>query len=76
MEMDIKTVNECYCKKQIDNNFPWCVLLSTIEMASKCSKLYRETTRRSSWFHLSFEHFDIISVVDKSTDNRKLLLIF
>ena len=28
-----------------------------------------------SWFHLSFEHVDITSMVDKSTDHRKLLLI-
>ena len=28
-----------------------------------------------SWFYLSFEHADITSVVDKSTDHRKLLLI-
>ena len=28
-----------------------------------------------SWFHLSFEHADITSVVDESTDHRKLLLI-
>ena len=25
-----------------------------------------------SWFHLSFEHFDVISMVDKSADNEKL----
>ena len=28
-----------------------------------------------SWFHLSFEHFNIISMVHKSTDHGKLLLI-
>jgi len=28
-----------------------------------------------SWFHLSFEHFDVISMVDKSTDHGKLLSI-
>ena len=27
------------------------------------------------WFHLSFEHFDVISMVDKSIDHGKLLLI-
>ena len=29
----------------------------------------------SSWLHLSFKHFDIISTVDKSTDHGKLLSI-
>ena len=28
-----------------------------------------------SWFHLSFEHVDFTSMVDKSTDHRELLLI-
>ena len=28
-----------------------------------------------SWFHLSFEHVDSTSMVDKSTDHRELLLI-
>ena len=33
-------------------------------------------TRRRSWFHLTFEHFDVISVVYKSIDHGKLLSIF
>ena len=48
--------NCCYCGKQIDNNFPWSILLSTIEMTSRSSifsKLYRQTTkpavRGSTW---------------------------
>ena len=36
--------SKCYCKKQIDNNFR-SVLLSIIEMTSKCSKFCSETTR-------------------------------
>ena len=36
-EMDDKTVNVIV--KKVDNNFPWSVLISTIEMTSKCSKL-------------------------------------
>ena len=28
-----------------------------------------------SWFLLSFEHFDVISTVDKSTDHGKLLSV-
>ena len=27
------------------------------------------------WFYFSFEHFDVIPVVDKSTDHGKLLSI-
>ena len=32
MEID-NIICQCYCKKQIDNNFPWtlCVLLLTID---------------------------------------------
>ena len=26
-----------------------------------------------SWFHMSCEHFDVISMVNKSTDDGKLL---
>ena len=37
-EMDVKTVN-VVIKKRADNNFPWFVLLSTIEMTTKYSKL-------------------------------------
>lgn len=37
-EMDVKTVN-VIVKKQVDNNFPWFVLLSPIETTTKYSKL-------------------------------------
>jgi len=68
---------QCYGKKkQSDNNFyfPWSVLLSTIEnqMTSECSKLCSKTTRQRL---IAFEHFDIISMVVKSTDHGKLLSI-
>ena len=33
-DMEVKSC-QCYCKKQINNNFPWFVLLSTIDMTSK-----------------------------------------
>ena len=46
-------------KKQIDNNFSRSLSLSTIEMTSKCSTLF----------------FDVISNVDRGTDNGKLLSI-
>ena len=52
----------CYCKKQINKNVPWSVLLSNIEMMPK-------------WFPLSFENYDVISMDDCSTDHGKLLLI-
>ena len=53
--------------QQIDK-FPWSVLLSTIEMASKlCSNQQRVVSLKS------FEHFDVISMVDKSLDHGKLL---
>ena len=29
-----------------------------------------------SWFHLSFEHFDVIAMVDKSIDLEKLRSIY
>ena len=29
----------------------------------------------SLWFYLSFEHFDVVYMVDKSTDHGKLLSI-
>lgn len=49
-------------RKKINKNVPWPALLSTIEMMPK-------------WFHLSFENYDDISMVDYSTDHGKLLLI-
>ena len=41
-------------------------------MTSKCSKLCSKTTRLRL---VAFEHFDIISMVVKSTDHGKLLSI-
>ena len=37
-EMDVKTVN-VIVKTKVDNNFPWLVLLSPIEITTKYSKL-------------------------------------
>ena len=42
--MDVKNC-QSYCKKQIDNGFLRFVVLSPIEMMSKCSKLFDEITR-------------------------------
>jgi len=57
MEMDFKTVNVECAQKQIDNNFPWSVLFAVKQLTWV------------SWFHLSFEHVDVISMVNKSTDH-------
>ena len=59
----------------MDNSFPWSVLLSTIEMMSKCSKLKWNHEPQESGFIVKFEHFDVISMVDKSTDQGKFLSI-
>ena len=34
------------------------------------------SSHTGEWFNLSFEHFDVISIVDKSTDEGKLLSIW
>ena len=53
MEMDVNENFQCHFEKkqtntQVNSNFPWSVLLSTIdlEMTSKCSKLCGGTTSR------------------------------
>ena len=52
---------------QSNNTFPWSVLLSTLEMTSK-----GEPLACGSCFHLqSFEHFDVISMVDMDKDQAK-----
>ena len=40
-------------------------------MKSKCSKLAVKSLSYGSWFHLmmSFEHFDVISMVDNRIDH-------
>ena len=43
----------CYFKKQVNNIFPWTVLLSNIAMMSKCLKICNETT--PSLLVVSFE---------------------
>ena len=44
-------------------------------MILKCLKLYSETTRLRIEFHLSFEHFDILSIVYKSLE-RGIELVY
>ena len=74
--MDVRNC-QFYCKKRAENNFPWSVLLKTIEMTSIGSKLRNETTRLWLVFPLEFEHSDVmpISMVDKRTGHGKLLSI-
>ena len=51
-EMDVNENLQCHFEKkkqtntQVNSNFPWSVLLSTIEMTSKCLKLCCGTTSR------------------------------
>ena len=49
-------------QKQVDRNFLWSVLLLSIEMVSKCSKLCSETTHLWLEFPLEFLHFDVINL--------------
>ena len=58
-----KTPN--YCRKRNRKQFSWSVLLPTIRVKNFAIKPLA----------LSFEHFDIISMVRKSTDHKKLLSI-
>ena len=60
--------------QQIDNNFPFSVLLATMEMTSKCSKLKRSNKHEAESL-TSLEHFDVISTFDKIIDHGKLLSI-
>ena len=68
-EMDVSVIEKKKKKKTVDN-FSWSVQLSTIEMTSEVQNLQLACGSR---FHLSFEHFDIISVIDKRIDRGKLL---
>ena len=43
--------------KQIDNNFPWSVILSTTEITSKCSKLKCHYEPQACWFHCKVFNF-------------------
>ena len=43
--------------------FLWSLLLLTIEITSKCSKLCSETTRPRSWLSSSFVKFNILKYI-------------
>ena len=50
------TKNKCYCKKQIDHNFPIVYTLKDHKNdAIKCLKLCSETTRRFTWVQVLWE---------------------
>ena len=49
-------------QNQVDRNFLWSILLWSIEMVSKCSKRYSETTRLQLEVPLEFLHFDVINL--------------
>ena len=51
------TKNKCYCKKQIDHNFPIVYTLKDhTNDAIKCLKLCSETTRRFTWVQVLWEN--------------------
>ena len=56
-------------KKKTIDNFSWSVQISTIEMTLKVQNF---AARCALWFHLRFEHFDVISMIDKGIDHGKL----
>ena len=49
------------------------VLLSTVEMTQNVQNFAVKPRAAGEWFHLCFEHFDVISMVDKSTDHGEML---
>ena len=54
-------------------NNPWSVNLST--NGNDVTMFKTQVEPRAAVSLQSFEHFDVISIVDKSTDHRKLLSI-
>ena len=59
-EINFKNIQH-YVKKDQQKNLSLSVLLSIIEMTSKCSKLCSEATcLYGSWLHLTFDYSDVI----------------
>ena len=73
---DLGFAQQCICTSQINNSFPWSILLSTIRNDVKMFQTRETTSHRQVVSLQSFQHFDIISMDNKSTDLGKLLLIF
>ena len=63
---------DCYCKKQINNNFPWSVFLWAKKWRENVQNFAVKALVGGWWFHLSF---GFLSMVDKSTDHGKFLSI-
>ena len=62
--------SQCYCENQDRPQFSIVYILIDRRNDVKIFKTY------GSWFHLSFEHFDVIAMVDKSIDLEKLSSIY
>ena len=58
-EMDINVI------EKNNDNFSWSVQLTTIEMTLKAQNF-------AARLRLVFEHFDVISMIDKGIDHGKL----
>ena len=69
--MDVKNC-QYYCKRQIHKNFHGLYAYQLQQWRQNVQNFAMKPLACGSWFHLSFEHFDVISMVDKSADNEKL----
>ena len=74
MEMDVVTLN-VIVKNKSTTIFHGLTLIDHRHDLKMFKHFAVKPLACGSWFYLSFEHADITSVVDKSTDHRKLLLI-
>ena len=72
MAMGVK--NWKCCKMQIDNDFLWIIHYLTIELPQNVQNFtVKPLARGSTFFHLSYEYVDIITMADKSIHLGKLL---
>ena len=53
-------------------NNPWSVLCKLIYHGNDVTMFKTQVEPRAAVSFQSFEHFDVIPIVDKSTDDRKL----
>ena len=74
MEMDVVTLN-VIVKNKSTTIFHGLTLIDHRHDLKMFKHFAVKPLACGSWFYLSFEHANITSVVDKSTDHRKLLLI-
>ena len=77
IEMDIKIVN-VIVKNKSATVFHSLYSHWPIEKLSRTQNVQNFAVKpltHGSWFHLMFEHVDVISMVNKSTDHGELLLI-